>query len=311
MEQIKIERLTGVIAFARAASLGNYSAAARTLGVAPSAVSKSIQRLEEYLGVKLFNRTTRALSLTSEGHDLLEKALAVIASVEDIEQTALSAKKEPAGYLKITAPLPIGTNILAPALPEFLERYPKLKVDLRLGDQFVDLIEGSIDVAIRVGIPSDSRLLYRELAPQRVCAFASPAYLAKRGTPHHPKDLLTHNCVNFRFQSTGQTLKWSFGDYGAIDITPNSALTIDASDAVIAALVAGGGIGISPTYVAAPYVRSGQLVPVLLEYASTRTGITALWAESRRGNPNVTAFLSYLSEIFPSPTPWDLVVTKT
>ena len=309
MEQIGLDRLTGIIAFARSASLGSYSAAARSLGISPSAVSKSVQRLEERLGLSLFTRTTRSLTLTPEGRDLHERALRLLHEAEEIEQAAVAARSEPAGTLKVTAPFPIGVHLLAPALPRFRERHPKLMVDLRLGDRIADLIGEGIDVAVRVGELADSRLISRRLAPHRVCAFASPDYLRRRGTPQHPNDLVHHDCVNFRFQSTGQALRWPFRVEGrTIELTPESGIVTDFSDAVAAVLAAGGGIGISPTYIAASYVARGALVPVLKEFAVERSVITALWPESRRSSPNVKAFLTFLGEVFPSLAPWDAIL---
>jgi DNA-binding transcriptional LysR family regulator len=311
MEQIGLERLTGLIAFARAASLGSYTAAARALSVSPSAVSKSVQRLERHFGLRLFSRTTRSLTLTPEGRDLLERAQRLLREAEDIEQAVVAARAEPAGTLKVTAPLPVGVHIVAPALARFRDQYPKVKVDLRLGDQYVDLVEQGVDIAIRVGDPGDSRLIPRYLAPHRIGAFASPDYLRRRGIPKHPEDLVEHDCVNFRYQSTGQEARWPFrvGER-LLEIAPNAGITIDTSDGVAAALVAGGGIGISPTYVAAPYVARGELVPVLYEFAYDRFPLTALWPESRRGNPGVKAFAGFLADIFPVPAPWDVQIEQ-
>ncbi|UWU24243.1 LysR family transcriptional regulator (plasmid) [Rhizobium sp. CB3060] len=312
MEQIGIDRLTGIIAFARAASLGSYTAAARSLSISPSAVSKSVQRLEQHFGVSLFTRTTRSLSLTPEGRDLHERALRLLREAEEIEQAAVAARAEPAGFMKVTAPLPIGVHLIAPALPMFRKRYPKVIVDLRLGDRFTDLVEEGVDVAIRVGEPADSRLITKKLAPNRICAFASPSYIKTRGRPEHPDDLVGHDCVNFRYQSSGQTLRWPFriGDK-VMEIIPNAATILDNSDAVAAVVVAGGGIGISPTYIAAPYLKRGELMPVLKDFAVDRSSIAAFWPESRRGNPNVRAFVSFLEEIFPTPTPWDLTFERS
>jgi DNA-binding transcriptional LysR family regulator len=309
--QIGLESLTGLIAFARTASLGSYTAAARSLGVSPSAVSKSVQRLEEQLKVRLFMRTTRSLTLTPEGRDLQDRTLRLLQEVEQIEQAAATARAEPAGLMRITAPLPIGTHILAPALPRFRERYPKVTVDLRMGDRYTDLIEEGIDVALRVGAPGDSRLISRPLTPHRLCAFAAPSYLARRGTPHAIDDLLAHDCVNFRYQSSGQTLRWPFqvGER-MVEMTPDAGIIIDATDGVLAAIVSGGGIGISPTYAAAHYVERGLLVPILPDLAVERFVVTAVWPESRRGSPNVKAFIEFLLEIFPSPAPWDLIVSQ-
>lgn len=309
--QIGLESLTGLIAFARTASLGSYTAAARSLGVSPSAVSKSVQRLEDQLKVRLFMRTTRSLTLTPEGRDLQERTLRLLQEVEQIEQAAASARAEPAGLIRITAPLPVGTHILAPALPRFRERYPKVSIDLRMGDRYTDMIEEGIDVALRVGAPGDSRLISRSLTPHRLCAFAAPSYLERRGTPAAIDDLMHHDCVNFRYQSSGQTLRWPFqvGER-MVEMTPNAGIIIDATDGVLAAMAAGGGVGIAPTYAAAFYVERKLLVPVLPELAVERFTITAMWPESRRGSPNVKAFVAFLQEIFPNPAPWDLIVTQ-
>ena len=312
MEQIAVERLTGLIAFARAASLGSYTAAARSLAVSPSAVSKSIQRLEQHFGLRLFSRTTRSLTLTPEGRDLLERTQRLLREAENIEQGVAAARAEPSGMLKVTAPLPVGVHVLAPALPTFRRRYPKLTIDVRLSDRYVDLIEEGVDAAIRVGNPGDTRLIARQLAPHRICAFASPAYLAARGKPQHPSDLLNHDCVNFRYQATGQEAQWPFLVGGKLmEFSPQAGLILDVSDAVATALVAGAGIGISATYIAAPYVRRGELVPVLYEHAYDRFNLYALWPESRRSNPAVKAFIAFLQEVFPSPTPWDTLMASS
>ncbi|OSI50087.1 LysR family transcriptional regulator [Bradyrhizobium canariense] len=305
-EHIGLDRLTGIVAFARAASLGSYTSAARSLGISPSAVSKSVQRLEQQLGLRLFSRTTRSLVLTPEGSNLHELALRLLKEVEDIHQAAVAARSEPSGTLKITASVPVGVHLISPLLPRFRDRFPKVSIDLRLGDRFIDLIEEGIDIAIRVGDLGDSRLISKHLAPHRVCAFASPEYLKRRGTPVHPDELVEHDCINFRYQSSGQSLRWPFKDgERVLEFIPEAKIVADASDAVAAILTAGGGIGISPTYVAAGYVKRGLLVPVLIDYTYERSNISAVWPESRRGNPNVKAFMSLLSQAFRTPAPWD------
>ncbi|MGZ9812679.1 LysR substrate-binding domain-containing protein, partial [Pseudoroseicyclus sp. H15] len=247
-EQVGLERLTGLIAFARAGSMGSYSAAARSLSISPSAVSKSVQRLEQRLGLSLFTRTTRSLTLTPEGRDLHERALRLLRDAEAIEQAALMARSEPAGPLRISVPLPIGVHLIAPALPEFRRRHPNVTVDLQLSDRIVDLVEHGIDIAVRIGDLEDSRLLSRRLPPYRLSCFAAPDYLADRGTPAHPDDLKDHETVGLRYQSTGKTYRWPFriGDRES-ELMLSAGITVDASEALVASVVAGGGIGMLST----------------------------------------------------------------
>ena len=293
-----IDRLTGLIAFARAGSLGSYTAAARSLSISPSAVSKSIQRLEKQLGVSLFARTTRSLTLTAEGRDLHERALRLLHDAEEIEQAAKAARTEPAGTLRIAASLPIGLHVIAPVLPQFRRLHPKVNIDLRLSDHMVDLIEGGFDVAVRIGDLADSRLLSRRLLPHRLCCYASPEYLAGRGPPTHPDQLAEHETVSLRYQSSGQLFRWPFrvGDR-EVEIVPSSGIIVDASEAVLATIAAGSGIGMATSFMASAWVRRGAFVPVLADYAVDRHNITALWPESRRSNPAVRAFLNTLAAL--------------
>jgi DNA-binding transcriptional LysR family regulator len=298
-EQMVLDRLTGLIAFARAGTLGSYTAAARSLSVSPSAISKSVQRLEKQLGVPLFTRTTRSLTFTEEGRELHERAVRLLHDADEIGQVAASARSEPSGTLRISASLPIGVHVIAPALPAFRRRYPKLSIDLRLSDRYVDLVDEGIDIAVRIGDLADSRLVSRKLAPLRLCCFASPSYLAERGTPAHPNDLARHDTVTLRYQSTGQPLQWPFQVGGkVIEVVPPSTLTTDTSEALIAMLAAGAGIGMGAPFVTAPYVGRGELVPVLGDFAVERNSITAIWPESRRANPAVRAALKMLQETF-------------
>ncbi|MFT8719928.1 LysR substrate-binding domain-containing protein [Acetobacter sp.] len=294
-EQIGLERLTGLFAFARAASLGSYTAAARALGVSPSAISKSIQRLERDLGISLFTRTTRSLTLTEEGRNLHDRALRLLRDVEEIEQVAKAARSEPSGTIRIAASMPIGLHMIVPLLPRFRARHPQVKIDLRLSDQLVDIVKEGIDLAVRIGDLSDSRLLSRRLAPHTLCCYASPSYLAGRVLPAHPDDLIDHKTVTLRYQSTGQTFLWPFRiGTREIELLPASGITVDASEAVIAAVAAGGGIGVGASFMAAPWVARGDIVPVLSEFAVQRHNVTAIWPESRRSNPAVRAFLDLL-----------------
>lgn len=296
-EQIGLERLTGLIAFARAGSLGSYTAAARSLSVSPSAISKSIQRLERHFGVSLFTRTTRSLSFTAEGRDLHGRVLELLRQAEEIEQVVKSARSEPAGTLRIATSLPLGLHLIAPAITDFRTRYPKVTIDLRLSDHIVDMVEESIDLAVRIGDLADSSLLSRRLSPYRLSCYASPDYLARYGAPEHPDDLVGYETINLRYQSTGQMFRWPFqvGEK-EIEIVPSSPVIVDSSEAVIAAMTAGAGIGMAASFMAAPRVRRKELVPILPDFDVERHNIVALWPQSRRTNPAVRAFIEMLIE---------------
>ncbi|WP_075293160.1 LysR family transcriptional regulator [Pararhizobium arenae] len=292
-EQIALERLTGLIAFARAGSLGSFTAAARALAISPSAVSKSVQRLEQRLGISLFTRTTRSLVLTPEGRELHDRALKLLQDAEAIEQSAIAARSEPGGTLRVAAALPVGIHIVAASLPGFRARYPKVSVDLRLNDQVVDLVKEGIDVAVRLGELPDSNLLSKRMFALRLCAYAAPSYIESRGIPAHPLDLERHDIVNLRYQNSGQLFRWPFQIGGkTIEVLPSAQIIVDASDAVIATVAAGGGIGMAATFMAAPYVARGS------EHAVDGDDITALWSASRRTNPAVRAFVDHLQATF-------------
>lgn len=297
MESIGVQSLPSLIAFARVAAQGSYVGAARTLSVSPSAVSKIVQRLEARLQLRLFTRTTRSLTLTPEGRELFERVQRLLHELQHIEQFAAARLAEPAGVLKVAASLPVGTHIIGPLLPALREQYPQLRIDLRLSDRLIDLVEEGIDVAVRVGDPKDSTLVGRRLAPNRLCTYAAPAYLARHGTPRSPDDLAAHTLVNFRYQSSGYPLRWLFQQGSQRwDFVPDAAIVADMSDAVLAVLVAGGGIGTLATYIAAEAVARGELVPVLADYACDNTVLTAVWPRSRQNNPGVKVFVQAVVE---------------
>jgi len=294
-EQFGFESFTGLMAFARAGSLGSYTAAARALSVSPSAVSKSIQRLERQLGIPLFTRTTRSLTLTPEGRDLHERVLRLLRDAQEIEQAVLTARAEPAGTLRIAASLPVGLHLIAPLLAQFRRQQPKVNIDLRLSDEHVDMVEDGVDIALRIGDLPDSGLVSRRLPPYRLGCYASPAYLKQHGEPEHPGALDEHDTVNLRYKRTGQLFRWPFrmGEQ-EIEILPSSAVVVDASEAVLATLAAGAGIGMASSFMVASWVERGVLVPVLTDFAVERQNLTALWPESRRANPALRAFLEML-----------------
>jgi LysR family transcriptional regulator, regulator for bpeEF and oprC len=202
-----LNQLPELVAFVQSVYSGSFSAAARILETTPSAVSKRVAKLEDQLGVRLLQRTTRSLSLTTDGTAYYERVAQLLAELNEANDLVMS-HDQPRGKLTVSAPHDFGHLVLAQWIPDFLQQYPELQVDLRLTDRFVDLVEESIDVAIRMGTLDDSSLIRRHLGeiPYVVCASAT--YLKAHGVPTTPEDLLNHNCL--RFISNGHPLPWRF-----------------------------------------------------------------------------------------------------
>lgn len=303
------ESLVGLTAFARAAGAGSYTAAARLLGLSPSAVSKSVQRLEARLGVRLFNRTTRSLGLTPEGQDLYERCVRLLREVESIEAAAAVARSVPSGRLVVAAPLALGRLVVAPALGRFRALYPAVDLELRLSDRFVDPVQEGVDAAIRIGELADTRLVSRRLAPHRVAVCASPDYLARCGRPERPEDLFAHECIDFRFATTGRLFRWPFAVGGEhVEIAPPGVMVTDDGEALAALAAAGVGVASIASYIAAPLVRARRLVPLLAAYATEQAPISVVYPETRRNSPAVRAFAAFAAELVPPRPAWDEVV---
>ena len=192
-----MDRLVAMEAFATVAKLGSFAAAAGRLRMSSTAVSRHVSNLEDHLGVRLINRTTRRLSLTEVGTAYLERSREILTDIDDLERTAQERQDSPRGTLKITAPISFGCFHLMPAIAAFMERHPDLSVDLTLGDRYFDLVEEGYEVAVRIGHLPDSSLIARKLAPSHLVVYATPAYLEERGAPDAPASLDEHDLLVF------------------------------------------------------------------------------------------------------------------
>ncbi|MCW5731549.1 MAG: LysR family transcriptional regulator, partial [Alphaproteobacteria bacterium] len=190
-----MENLMAMAVFARIVEAGSFTAAARRLGMSKSAVSKQVSRLEEALGTRLLNRTTRRLSLSQAGLAFHEHCARILAEAQAAEEAVQSLQAEPRGLLRVNAPMSFGILHLAPAIPDFLARYPGLRVDMDLADRYVDLVAEGFDLAIRIGRLEDSSLIARRIAPARRVVCGTPDYFARHGVPAEPADLARHNCL--------------------------------------------------------------------------------------------------------------------
>ncbi|HJS32549.1 MAG TPA: LysR family transcriptional regulator [Alphaproteobacteria bacterium] len=283
---------------------GSFSAAARALRVTPSAVSKQIARLEGRLGVRLLQRSTRQIAVTEEGRAYYQNAARILADVAETEQALASAKGEPVGTLRISTSIAFGRRQIAPILPEFMTRYPKLRIDLSCSDAIVDLVEENIDVAIRIAHLTDSSLVARKLADNRRIVCAAPDYIARRGKPERPEDLKQHNCLTLSYASSLNI--WEFEEPDGLKrIEVSGNIESDVTEMVYDLGIAGMGILRSSEFVVGADIRAGRLVPLLTEYRQPESPpMWAVYPHRRHLSARVRAFVDFLVEKFTPEPPW-------
>jgi DNA-binding transcriptional LysR family regulator len=294
---------TDMTAFVRAVDLGGFSAAARELSLSPSAVSKLVSRLEERLGVRLLNRTTRHLALTPEGEAYFARSQRIMSDIADAESEVAGFRERPRGKLRLNVGVALGLHQLSQVLPEFYARYPEIEVDLTITDRKIDLIEHGADVVVRVGPLDDSTLVAKKICDFERVICASPAYLARHGTPKLPEDLLKHNCITF---SEPRSLRrWPFDTAkGMRTIEVRGNLLADNAESLLQAAVQGVGITRLADVIAGDAVRAGLLKPVLVDCHHVEpVPLYAVWPHGRHRSPKVVALVDFLVEKFAS-APW-------
>jgi len=284
------------LAFACAARTGSFAGAARELGVTPSTVAKRIVRLEEQLGLKLFHRTTRQVTLTSDGESLYARCEKILADIDELETLAAGASGEPRGELRINVPITYGKRVVLPALAGLLLRYPGLTADVRLSDQFCDLIKDGIDAAIRISGLDDSRLASRQIGTQQLTLCASPDYLRRHGTPKHPSKLDGHGFILFRNPTSGRDRPVQFKlDGKTIDLHPPRSILLDDGEGMVEAACLGLGLTQVPDYMAEDALARGALVEVLAGFQPPPLPINVIWPGNRLMPPRVRAFIDALA----------------
>lgn len=299
---LSLDTLVGMAVFARVVDDGGFSAAARRLGLSKSAVSKQVAALEDRLGARLLNRTTRRMSLTEAGAALIARCRRVLAEAEAAADAVGVLQGAPAGVLRVAAPMTFGTMHLAPAIPAFLERHPAVSVDLSLNDRMVDLVEEGFDVALRIARLANSSLMARKLAPMRRVMAASPDYLARRGVPVGLADLAGHDCLSYSYIVAGD--EWRFtGPDGEQSVQPSGRLRANNGEVLREAALAGSGIAVLPTFIAGPDLAAGRLVQVLPDYDNRSSAVYAVWPSGRHPSPKLRAFIDFLAERF-GPRPY-------
>ena len=299
-----MEGLSDIAVFVRVVELKSFTAAADALGMAKSNASKHVTRLEESLGVKLLHRTTRTLSLTEAGQEFFATARDALERIEAARSEAARHQAEPSGTLRVTAPMSFGLEMLAPALPGFLARFPKVSVDIAFDDRQRDIVAEGIDVAVRISQLADSTLVARRLAPIRHLVVASPAYLEQRGTPATPDDLRGHDCLVYTLRSSPDAWRFDGADGRRWMVPVRGTYAANNSMALRAALVAGRGIALMTSFTVGDNVRAGRLVRVLREFEAPALAVHAVYP-ARRPPPKVKAFVDFLAERFGDPPSWD------
>lgn len=289
-----MNKLLAMEVFARVAQAGSFTRAAAALGLSRSAASDQVAELERHLGVRLLNRTTRRVGLTPEGEAFLERALQVLALVEEAEAEASAGAASPRGLLRVNAPVSFGQRHLAPALGAFLERHPAIDVELTLTDRSVDLIEEGYDLALRIGPLPDSSLRARRIAPIRTLLCAAPSYLAKAGTPQRPEDLARHHCLRFLPPENRGAWFAAVPGGGHVLVPSSSRFATNNVELLLAATLAGHGIAHLPSFVAGDALREGRLVMVLPDHPMVRLDLHALYPPGRLMAPKTRALIDFL-----------------
>ena len=302
-----IEGFGAIPVFVAVVENGSFTAAARTLGVSKSAVSKRINQLEVHLGIRLLHRTTRKLSLTEAGERYFEHAAQALAAAGQAEDAVTELQGEPQGKLKISSPMSFGRLHVAPLIPQLLKRYPKLQIELVMDDRPVDLVSAGLDVAIRSGSGSlpVSTLIARKLAPLRQVLCASPDYIDRYGLPGTPAELTEHNCVLFSLSSDAN--EWTLvGDDEPETVLVSGNYRVNNSEALLEALREGIGIGRLPTFVAGSDLKNGRLINLFESYHIPDHTFYAVFSEREYLPAKVRVFLDFAIEHFGGGHPyWD------
>jgi LysR family transcriptional regulator for bpeEF and oprC len=259
-----MQGLQQFVAFAETARHGGFAAAARRVGVAPSTLAKAVGRLEASLGVKLFHRTTRQVTLTPDGERLFERCQRVLAEIENLEAEASGTRTEPTGTLRVDLPVYYGRRYVLPLLAQLLRRHPGLHLDVRLTDAKVDLVRENVDLAVRIGRLDDSTLVARRVDQQGLALCASPSYLAAHGVPRRIEDLAAHAAVVFRLPTSGRDRPWQFRQRGtAVELSPVARVRVNETEALLAAVLLGTGICQLPDLLVEGELARGDLVELL------------------------------------------------
>jgi len=292
-----MDSITGMRCFCAVAQQQSFTKAAAVMGISPALCSKYIGQLEDRLGVRLLNRTTRSLSITEQGHLYYAQSLVVIREFDLAETLVLETQTSPKGHIRLSAPRALGESFLVGVIADFLDIYPEISVETKLSDRFVNIVEEGFDLAVRIGALEDSTLIARKLSPMTAILCASPDYLARAGTPQKPIDLIHHQCIidsNYRGGS-----HWPFWVSGEkVNVAVKGRATVNSAISCRDLALRGAGIVRSPDQVVANEIKSGRLVVLLSEFVGFEFGVYAVHPHSQYLAAKTRILVDYLVSRF-------------
>jgi DNA-binding transcriptional LysR family regulator len=299
-----VDRFQALRVFTQVVESGSFSGAADKLDLSTTAASRHVAELEAHLQTRLLNRTTRRVSLTESGRAFYERAVQLLADLDEAEQEASRAAVVARGTIKLTTSVNFGVRHVAPAIAAFLVAHPGVRFDVSLSDRIVDLVEEGFDLAVRIGAPGSDNVVARKLGETRLVPCASPAYLKAHGAPRVPEDLARHNCLTYEYVAPRSV--WSFRDAAGAErsVRVGGSLHANNGDLLAEAAAQGAGIVFEAAFIVGPEVRAGRLVPLLQEFVSAPLPIYAVYPSRKHLSAKVRLFVDFLLERFARAQDW-------
>jgi DNA-binding transcriptional LysR family regulator len=301
-----MDKLVALRAFTKVVQRGSFSKAADELRLSRSAVSKYVLDLEKELGVQLLHRTTRSASPTEHGQGYYERCAAILAELDEADGAVGRLQTEPRGVLRVNAPMSFGTLHLGRALGDFIEKYPELRIELILTDQLINPVQEGFDVTLRIGEMVSSSLVARKIVPARRVVCAAPEYLARRGTPTHPRELGGYDCLNYGYLATGNQWKLT-GPDGDHWVQVPWRLCTNNAEVLRDAAIKGRGIALLPTFIVGADLQQGALLTILPDFVAPEMTLHAIYSPTRQLTAKSRVFIDFLVERFGGRPYWDLV----
>lgn len=294
-----MNKLQAMEVFVQVVDCGSFTRAADALQLPKATVSTLVQSLETALSAKLLHRTTRQVTVTSDGAAYYERCIRILSDVRDAEESLSRHRLSPSGRLRVDSPTGLSSEILIPALPAFFDRYPDITMELGSTDRVIDLVEEGVDCAVRAGVLADSNLIARRVGVINFITCAAPAYVERFGMPQHPSELERHRCVNYFSSKTGKVYNWDFNRDGErIEVALPGVIALNDSNAYIKAGLSGLGVITMTDYLLTEYLATGKLVRLLPEWRSDPLPIHVVYPQNRHLSAKVRVFVEWVSELF-------------